>query len=324
VLSQSTPHHVEALTPLEQAIGTPLGVEQLLTPLELDSSESPWEALVERFSPLLARPPLLLAFSGGRDSSLLLAGAADCSQRHGLPPPVAITYRNAGAPGMEEETWQQLVLERFQVQDWVHVDGLGELDFLGPIAREALMLHGARFTPNAHLVVPLARHARARTLVVGLGGDELLAGWRWNKRADVRAGRLRPGVSNLGTLLLGALPSATRRLLFRRRTDSLDSPWLTTHAKRLLATPAAELEDQPTRWDRFVDWSIQRRRLTETLRTLVSLTQGEGAQRSTPASHDNVHDHEDYQDYTWGTDFNPLQHPPPMEHFDAGARGSRR
>lgn len=270
------------LSPLEQAIGMPLGAESPLVELDHATPSSPWDALLECFVEILQRPPVLLAFSGGRDSSLLLAAAMACARDHGLPAPIPITYRNLGAPGMQEDAWQELAIERFAVADWERVEGLSELDFLGTIAREALIRHGARYTPNAHFLIPLARRAKGGTLVVGLGGDELLAGWRWTERAGVLSRRapLRP--SSLGTLLLGSAPAAMRRMLFDRRVEALDSPWLTPGAKRLLGHWAGELEDQPTHWVRFIPWSLERRRLTLTVQTLMSLTREEGAQLRLP------------------------------------------
>jgi asparagine synthetase B (glutamine-hydrolysing) len=271
------------LSPLELAIGTPLGAGPTRHEPDLGARrESPWEALVEAFAPVLAQPPVLLAFSGGRDSSLLLAAAVVCAQRHGLPATIPITYRNESAPGMQEDAWQRLAIERHSIQDWERIDGLDELDFLGPVARAALLRHGARYTPNAHFVVPLARRARGGTLVLGLGGDELLAGWRWSERADVLARRRRLGMSSLGTVLLGATPPAARRLLFARRIESLDAPWLTERARRELPRAAAEQQDQPIRWDRFLAWSVRRRRLIVTLETLASLAADEGARLSLP------------------------------------------
>jgi asparagine synthetase B (glutamine-hydrolysing) len=270
------------LTPLEQAVGMPLGAEASIAAVEPSRHETPWNALVEAFAPVLAQPPVLLAFSGGRDSSLLLAAAVECSRRHGLEPAIPITYRNAAAPEMEEDAWQQLVIEHFGVTDWERVEGRDELDFLGPIARAAVTRHGVRFTPNAHFVVPLARRARGGTLILGLGGDELFAGWRWRERADVLARRASLAPSNVGTVLLGSAPRAARRAFFSMRSDRLDAPWLTAVARRLLATAAGELDDQPPRWDRFVDWSVRRRRLHVTLDTLHSLVRGEGAQLSLP------------------------------------------
>ncbi|HEY2429742.1 MAG TPA: hypothetical protein VGI06_12480, partial [Acidimicrobiales bacterium] len=40
----------------------------------------------------LRRPPCIVAFSGGRDSSAVLAVAVDAARRHGLAPPVPLTH----------------------------------------------------------------------------------------------------------------------------------------------------------------------------------------------------------------------------------------
>src|ERR1700689_4915411 len=85
-----------ALSALEHALGTQLGYGSAVAEGAPTRLASPWEALVESFVPLLERPPVLLAFSGGRDSSLLLAAAAHCAKRHGVGPALPAPHSNAG------------------------------------------------------------------------------------------------------------------------------------------------------------------------------------------------------------------------------------
>jgi hypothetical protein len=46
----------------------------------------------------LRRPPCLVSFSGGHDSSLVLAAAVRAAQRERLPAPVPVTWRVRDAP----------------------------------------------------------------------------------------------------------------------------------------------------------------------------------------------------------------------------------
>jgi asparagine synthetase B (glutamine-hydrolysing) len=272
------------LSPLELAIGMPLGVEGV--PRAPDSptarGESPATALSEAMLPVLANPPALVAFSGGRDSSLLLAVAVDAARRHGLPLPVPVTYRSAAAPATDESEWQELIIAHMGIDDWVRIPGADELDFLGPIAREALLRHGVRYPPNAHFVSRLAPHARGGTLVLGIGGDELFAAWRWTGRANVLAGRTRLDRRHLGTVLLGSAPALLRREVIRRRERPLAVPWITPQARALLSGTVSDAEAQPTRWDHFVRGAVRRRTLTVALRTLSSLAEDAGARLSVP------------------------------------------
>ena len=75
----------------------PFGPDEGQTPLadrsEYSSPRAALEAVVLR---ALLRPPCLVSFSGGRDSSLVLAIASDVARRHGLPLPVPATNRFPG------------------------------------------------------------------------------------------------------------------------------------------------------------------------------------------------------------------------------------
>ena len=71
---------------------------------------SPAQVLESMLAPALARPPCVVAFSGGRDSSALLAVASRLAAREGLEPPVAATLRYPGEHEAHEEQWQELVV----------------------------------------------------------------------------------------------------------------------------------------------------------------------------------------------------------------------
>jgi tRNA(Ile)-lysidine synthase TilS/MesJ len=59
----------------------------------VDSGSHPASALRAIARSVLATPPCVVAFSGGRDSSALLALLVDEARRAGLPEPVAVTAR---------------------------------------------------------------------------------------------------------------------------------------------------------------------------------------------------------------------------------------
>src|SRR5215212_1324990 len=58
-----------------------------------DRRLTPLEALEEAVLPALTQPPCLVSFSGGRDSSSVLAAATRAARREGLPAPVPVTLR---------------------------------------------------------------------------------------------------------------------------------------------------------------------------------------------------------------------------------------
>jgi Asparagine synthase len=123
----------------------------------------------------LMRPPCLVSFSGGRDSSAILALAAAAARKHDLPLPIPITMRFADAPETGEAEWQERVIDHIGLSDHRVLDLATELDLLGPVARHVLGLVGVRWPANAYMHRSMTVHARGGTLLTGAGGDELLA-----------------------------------------------------------------------------------------------------------------------------------------------------
>lgn len=92
------------------------------------------EALEAAVLPALCRPPCLVVFSGGRDSSAVPAVA----RRSGLPDPMPATNRFRGSPATKETEWQELVVRHLGLTDWHVLDRDDELDVIGPVAEQVL------------------------------------------------------------------------------------------------------------------------------------------------------------------------------------------
>ncbi|MFI5835419.1 asparagine synthase-related protein [Micromonospora sp. NPDC051300] len=153
----------------------------------------PLTALEAAVRPALRRSPCVLSFSGGLDSSLVLAVAVRVARREGLSDPVPVTWRFTGAPGAEESTWQERVIRALGLPDWQILRADDDLDLVGPVARRSLRRHGVRHPANVHLHLPVVELAAGGAMLTGLGGDQILAGWRrpLRTRLRVRLGRLR-------------------------------------------------------------------------------------------------------------------------------------
>ena len=164
-----------ALTPLEIVTGTPLGIEPGGPPPLLDEpdSGSPRVALEAALRPALERGPCAVTFSGGVDSSLLLAVAMGLARREGLEAPVAVTARFRNAPGTREDDWQERVIGLLGVEDWVRVEIDDELDLVGPRAASLLQRHGVVSPAHIGLYDLLAERAACPSLVTGYGGDQI-------------------------------------------------------------------------------------------------------------------------------------------------------
>lgn len=172
-------HGFYQMSPFEVATGWLTGELAGAAPNpDRPSTASPVEALDSVLTPALARPPCVIAFSGGRDSSALLAVAARLAAREGLPAPVAATLRYPGEHDAHEERWQELVVRHLRLPTWEKVDGTDAADLLGPVATEGLRRHGVLWPPAHHTIVPLVRLAAGGTLVTGDGGDEVLGARR--------------------------------------------------------------------------------------------------------------------------------------------------
>jgi asparagine synthase (glutamine-hydrolysing) len=202
----------------------------------------------------MLRGPLWVSFSGGRDSSALLAIAASVARREGLPLPIPVTLVFPGVAVADEEAWQRLVLSHLDLEaDWVRVAPGDDLDMIGPYAERVLTRHGVMLPPNSHAVVPMLEAMGEGTLVSGSGGDEILEGSPqrltsalWS-RTRIERGEVRHGLVN----------DLSGRLLereVRRHSLLADLYWVTPAARaRLTALEIADRAAFPIRFDRLLE-----------------------------------------------------------------------
>jgi asparagine synthetase B (glutamine-hydrolysing) len=232
------PYQLDAFEVLTGFVG---GTDPLVPRLRPDvhQGRTPLEALEAAIVPALARPPCLVIFSGGRDSSAVLAVAAAVARREGLLQPVPATNRFPGVAESEEQHWQELVVRHLGLADWHIVDLEDELDLVGPFARSALAKWGPVFPINAHFAMALMEAAPGGSALTGAGGDQIfMAG------TDLRVARLltledKPRRADWRLLASRLLPPAH----WRRRAAHVAAtlPWLTDQAKVRLAEALGEL-----------------------------------------------------------------------------------
>ena len=142
-------------------------------PLPPNPGLGPREALERIASGYLARPPCLVAFSGGRDSSALLAVAVSVARREGLPLPIPVTLTYPGVAATDESSWQQLVLDHLRLTERVVLTVHEEHDPLGPVATPVLRRHGMVWPPNFAPTWRMMDLARGGVLLTGESGDEV-------------------------------------------------------------------------------------------------------------------------------------------------------
>ena len=258
------------LDALEVASGLVLGTDG--APPTARAGTAPLEALEAAIRPALARPPCLVSFSGGRDSSAILAAAAALARREGLPLPIPATNRFSAVAEAGESDWQDRVVRWVRVDDWLRLDFADELDCVGPVATGALRRHGLLYPCNAHFHLPLLAAAAGGSLLTGIGGDEMF-GTR-GRAALVASGAARPVPRDVLRLGLALSPRPIRRNVLRRRSTPL--PWLRREAEREVARRWADFAaGEPLRWSAHVRWCSRSRSLRLGLESLDLLAADE-------------------------------------------------
>lgn len=241
------------LAPAELACGMVSGS----TPRELGrDGGGVGEALDRAVLPALWNAPCLVSFSGGRDSSLVLAVATGAARRAGLPDPIPVTNRFPGVAGADETEWQELVVAHLGLRDWVRLPFSDELDAVGPVAQAVLRRHGLLWPFNAHFHAPLLIAARGGSLLTGVGGDELFSASVRPHAVALASRSARPVPRDAARLALALGPRALRRRRLARRHRG-GFPWLTAAGERavagMLARHAAEL---PLRLAPRMRWAL--------------------------------------------------------------------
>lgn len=204
-----------------------------LPALEEDPSSTPREVLEGLLVEPLSNPPCHVAFSGGRDSSAMLAMATLVARRHGLPDPVPLTARLEQHPRTWETEWQELTMRHLGLTDWTRVPIVDELDALGPDATAALRRHGVFWPSQAHSMLVFARHAGSGSLLTGGGGDEVFAGWSQRRLSIRLLASLRPRRRAAKWLLFSALPQRVQTELLLAR-QPVPTPWVRPEVDREL------------------------------------------------------------------------------------------
>ena len=244
----------------------------------------PVAALALAIERTLDSGPPAVAFSGGRDSSLLLAVAALVCRRAGMEPPLPITLcMPSPVAEADERKWQELVLEHLQIPDWHCIAIDGELDLVGPYARRHLLRDGLLFPANAHSVVPMLEAAGDRCLIVGLGGDELLSPQQWRPIHDLLGRRRGPQTRDAVRLGVGALPRAMRGVLRPSSAKDLEEmEWLRPRTARRLGRLARRGFEEPVLWSSAIRHVAGRRDVILPFRAMQRLARAGGHRVEAP------------------------------------------
>lgn len=240
-------------TPLEACIGAVWGIDPFAPVLSEPDAATPRLAMEQALAGCLERPPCLVAFSGGRDSSTVLAVATRVARARGLELPIPATNRFPAASETDERKWQEQVVEHLGLSDWLRLEWTEELDMLGPYGVEVLRRHGPMMPFNAHFLEPLLDRAAGGSLLTGVGGDELIAPAVRSILSGLLFAHRRPRARQLKDLAIEAAPRPIRIEALARAVPIRSFDWLRPEVRGFIAGDyARDLAQWPVRWNRSV------------------------------------------------------------------------
>jgi asparagine synthase (glutamine-hydrolysing) len=216
-----------------------------------DTGTTPREALDDAIRPALLEGPCYVTFSGGRDSSAVLAAATALARREGHALPVPVTRVYPDLPHTDESEWQRAVVDHLGLTEWLRLElRHGESDLLGPAARDALRTRGALWPPALQTHGVMFEHLRGGSLLTGEGGDAVLGARRITPLAALRR-RRRPDKVLVRYSAYAVLPRPLRDHIARRIVrGSIQRRWLRAAAfERHVRLAAADASAEPLRYD---------------------------------------------------------------------------
>lgn len=225
--------------PLEIASGWPHGLLPAM-PRPREEGRTPRQALDDAIRPALTDGPCYVTFSGGRDSSAVLAAATALARREGLALPVPVTRVYPDLPDTQESEWQRLVIDHLGLREWVRIElRHGETDLLGDIARDALRTRGLLFPAPLQAHGVIFQRLGSGWILTGEGGDATLGARRGVAIALLR--RRHVNATTIRYAIDASLPRPLQRAvtasLLRRKSHQVR--WLKPAALRRHARLAA-------------------------------------------------------------------------------------
>ncbi|WP_165962775.1 asparagine synthase-related protein [Occultella glacieicola] len=225
--------------------------------------------------PALVEGACYVTFSGGRDSSAILATATHLARREGLPDPVPVTRLYPNVPDSDESEWQHLVIDHLGLSEWLRLEFTDdETDLLGPAAQASVRRHGLLWPPAVHSHGLVYQHLTGGAMLTGEGGDEVLGARRVTPLTLLRR-RRRPTRALLRGAAHALSPSSVRRRQIRRELESARlQHWLRPDAKNQhLRLMAADEATEPLSYE-AATWWITRRRSWATMAANQALIAG--------------------------------------------------
>lgn len=251
------------LSPIEIAMGLPrIESADVLPRAEIPAAASGARLVLrEVLGKAMASGPVFVSFSGGRDSSAVLAAAVSVAREHGIDMPVPVTYRYPGDQDADEDEWQDLVLRHIGVTEQVVLEITDQQRLLGRLAKESMATRGLVWPASVNLDHEMLSLVSGGVLLTGEGGDELFSGRRSAPVASLRQTMLRGKRPRRRQLRAVGRALAPQRVSVRATAEQIQAdfaPWLRGAAREQFIATGASHQSEPLRWDRAIRAAAQR------------------------------------------------------------------
>lgn len=260
---------------VELALGTPLGVVPPALQLPVPTGP-PREVLEQTIAGHHATGrPVYVCFSGGRDSSAVLALAVSVARRLDAPPPIPVTLRFTDHPESDESDWQQMVVDHLSLHDWIVIER-PDADLLDPTITTLLSQWGLFFPSQIGSYLPIVSAAAGGVLLTGEGGDESFGGWRFRAAAHPWSWGPWSAAKAVAVAAASHGPAPVKR--WYRRRNPMHS-WLTVAGRRAIDEVLDGRDEiEPVSWHRYLAWAFARRAWDKAQHTLAAIGDAEGCQ----------------------------------------------
>ncbi len=223
---------------------------------EVAHSGSLFDVLVGFIAKELDDRPVYVEFSGGCDSSVIIAAAQAACRAANHDDPIPLTYRYPLQPETDESDYQDAVLTHLGLGVGHRISITSEFDLLGPVAQRCMERHGLAWPAAGMVRTGVWEQLEPGTLLSGEGGDDALGPRRIAglARAMRELKRRRPRAV-AGNLVRTIGPRGQRM----RRFDFKAGEWLSAaEGKRFVALAAADPVGEPLSNGEFATWFTNR------------------------------------------------------------------
>ncbi|WP_278235234.1 asparagine synthase-related protein [Isoptericola sp. AK164] len=237
-------------------------------PAHRQATARPVGALAHVIARTAGERQVFVAFSGGRDSSAVLAAATHAAHLAGTRAPIPVTFVYPGVPETDESAWQRSVVDHLGLQEWWRLPITVEHDLLGPVAQASLRRHGLLWPATLHTHEPLLERCAGGAILTGEGGDEVFGDRRLRPVRRTARHPLAAG-SPRRAALAAVSPARSRR---RHLRMTIAMPWLRPAVyddlvERVCTDDVAE----PLAFGASLRWVARRRSVTEFRRNYSAL-----------------------------------------------------